>query len=240
VGDLSAVTAPHAEPWQSGSAVLLSMSTVYNRIAGRSLDRLAALSDGIFAVAMTLLVLDVRVPAETVAHVHSERQLWHALAALAPQLVAYLLSFTMLGTFWLGQQTHLNHFVGVDRQLAWIHLGFLAGVTLLPFSTSLLAQFTTMRTAIGWYWLNLLLLGLMLAASIGYAGRAGLLKAETTTEERRALRQRIVLAQVLYGCAALLCLVHPYVSVGALIVVQAYFVFSPSIRLRRTRNADRS
>jgi uncharacterized membrane protein len=40
------------------------------------------------------------------------------LAALAPQLVAYLLSFTMLGTFWLGQQTQLNHFVGVDRHLA--------------------------------------------------------------------------------------------------------------------------
>ncbi len=209
------------------------MTTIYNRIAGRSPDRLAALSDGIFAVAMTLLVLDVRVPAETIAHVHSERQLWHALGALAPQLVAYLLSFTMLGTFWLGQQTQLNHFVGVDRHLAWIHLGFLAAVTLVPFSTSLLARFTELRTAIVWYWLNLLLLGLMLAASLGYAGRAGLFKAETTSGERRALRQRVVLAQVLYGCATLLCLVHPYVSVGALILVQAYFVVSPSIRRRR-------
>ena len=46
-------------------------------------------------------------------------------------------------------------------------------------------------------------------------------------------RQRIILAQVLYGCAALLCLVHPYVSVGALILVQAYFVFSPPIGRRR-------
>jgi uncharacterized membrane protein len=108
-------------------------------------------------------------------------------------------------------------------------------VTLVPFSTSLLAQFTELRTAIGWYWLNLLLLGLMLAASIGYAGRAGLFKAETTTEERRALRQRIILAQALYGCAALLCLVHPYVSVGALILAQAYFVFSPSTWRRRPR-----
>jgi uncharacterized membrane protein len=211
------------------------MSTTYNRIAGNNLDRLSALSDGIFAVAMTLLVLVVRVPAETIAQVHSEGELWHALGALAPQLVAYLLSFTMLGTFWLGQQTQLNHLDGVDRNLAWIHIGFLAGVTLLPFSTSLLAEFAELRTAVGVYWLNLLLLGLMLAASIGYAGRAGRFKPETTGPERRALRRRIVVAQVLYGGAALLCLVDPYVSIGALILAQAYFVFSPNTPLRRRR-----
>jgi uncharacterized membrane protein len=54
------------------------MSNLYNRIQGRSLERLAALSDGIFAVAMTLLVLDLRLP--TAAQAHSERDLLMALA----------------------------------------------------------------------------------------------------------------------------------------------------------------
>ena len=61
----------------------------YDLIAGRSLDRLAALSDGIFAVAMTLLVLDLRVPARE-AH-GSETALWHALTGLGPQFLTYFM-----------------------------------------------------------------------------------------------------------------------------------------------------
>lgn len=61
------------------------MGTSYNRFAGQDLGRMAALSDGVFAVAMTLLVLDLRVPA--VAAVQSERDLWQALVALAPHLI---------------------------------------------------------------------------------------------------------------------------------------------------------
>jgi uncharacterized membrane protein len=58
------------------------MPSGYNRIAGQSAERLAALSDGVFAVAMTLLVLDLRGPAA--AAVHGERDLWRAVAALGP------------------------------------------------------------------------------------------------------------------------------------------------------------
>jgi uncharacterized membrane protein len=58
------------------------MSTSYNQIAGQSVERLAALSDGIFAVAMTLLVLDLRTPAKEA--IRTEQDLWHALAAMSP------------------------------------------------------------------------------------------------------------------------------------------------------------
>ncbi len=109
------------------------MTTTYNQIAGRSVERLAALSDGIFAVAMTLLVLDLRAPA--VEAVHSEHDLWRALLALAPRLVMYMMSFMTLGIFWLGQQTQLNHLERSDRSLSWIHLAFLFLVSLTPFST---------------------------------------------------------------------------------------------------------
>ncbi len=76
------------------------MSSPYNRFAGQSLDPLRALSDGVFAVAMTLLVLDLRVP---LGVAHSNHELWHALSGLGPRLAAYVLSFTMLGIFWLAQ-----------------------------------------------------------------------------------------------------------------------------------------
>lgn len=60
------------------------MNSSYNRIAGQNAERLAALSDGVFAVAMTLLVLHLHVPAAEA--IHSERDLWHALVALSPRL----------------------------------------------------------------------------------------------------------------------------------------------------------
>jgi uncharacterized membrane protein len=62
--------------------------THYNRIAGQSVERLAALSDGVFAVAMTLLVLDLRAP--TVDTIHSDHDLWHAVVALSPRLLMYV------------------------------------------------------------------------------------------------------------------------------------------------------
>jgi hypothetical protein len=101
----------------------------YNRIAGQSVERLAALSDGVFAVAMTLLVVDLRAPAAEL--VHSEQDLWRVLVALAPRLAMYLMSFMTLGIFWVGQQTQLNHLERSSRSLTWIHLTFLLEVTIV-------------------------------------------------------------------------------------------------------------
>src|SRR6201986_4700199 len=115
------------------------MATLYNLIQGRNLERLAALSDGIFAVERTLLVLDIHIP--TAEHIHSERELLLALDALGPQWIAYGMSFLTLGIFWAGQQTQLNHIVEGTRDLTWIHLAFLFAITFMPLSTRLLAEF---------------------------------------------------------------------------------------------------
>ena len=90
--------------------------TVYNRIAAQDLGRIAALSDGIFAFAMTVLVLEIHIPDS--AGIHTEAALWAGLAALAPRIVTWLLSLMTLGIFWVGQQTHLNQLSRADRDLA--------------------------------------------------------------------------------------------------------------------------
>src|SRR5262245_56476525 len=101
------------------------MSTVYNRIAGQNLERLAALSDGIFAVAMTLLVLDLRIPdvPEGLSPATVEGYLMDKLGTLSLRFLPYFMSFLTLGIFWVGQQTQLNHFARSDRNLAWIQIG---------------------------------------------------------------------------------------------------------------------
>jgi uncharacterized membrane protein len=204
------------------------MSTTYNQFAGQSLERLSALSDGVFAIAMTLLVLNVGVPAS--GAIHSEHDLWHALVDLAPRLIAYLLSFLTLGIFWVGQQTQLNHFTRSDRNLTWIQIGFLLTVSIMPFSTGLLAEFITYRIAIVVYWLNILLLGAALFTSWWYASRAKLVKDEVTVEMRDAVERRIVVAQALYALGTLLCLVSTYLSIAVIVLVQLNYVIAPRIR----------
>jgi uncharacterized membrane protein len=192
--------------------------TSYNRIAGQSIERLAALSDGIFAVAMTLLVLDLRVPAQAI--VHSDGDLAQALMGMAPQLVTYLMSFLTLGIFWVGQQTQLNYLERGDRSLVWAHLGFLFAVSLMPFSTRLLGDFPSYRLALVLYWVNLLLLGAALYVSWMCAQNLALTKADTPPEIVHAVRRRIVVYQSLYALGALLCVLGTYWSIGFIVLVQ--------------------
>jgi uncharacterized membrane protein len=202
------------------------MATAYNRIAGQNVERLAALSDGIFAFAMTLLVLDLRVPA--LEAVHDERDLWHGLAALSPRLLMYMMTFMTLGIFWVGQQTQLNHLERSNIRLSWIHIAFLFFVTIAPFSTALLAEFTAYRIALIAYWLNILCLGTALYVSWGCAMRSGLVKDDMPPEVPAAVCRRIVIAQSLYALGALLCVVSTYWSIAFIVLVQLYYALAPS------------
>jgi uncharacterized membrane protein len=201
------------------------VTTAYNRIAGQSVERLAALSDGVFAFAMTLLVLDLRVPA--IEAVHSERDLRHGLIALSPRLIMYMMSFMTLGIFWVGQQTQLNHLERSNIRLSWIHLGFLFFVGITPFSTALLAEFTVYRIALIAYWLNLLCLGAALYVSWGCATRSKLVKKDIAPEVPAAVCSRIMIAQALYAFGASLCIISTYWSIAFIVLVQLGYALAP-------------
>jgi uncharacterized membrane protein len=205
----------------------------YTRLAGLSLGRLSALSDGIFAVVMTLLVLDLHAPAR--AAVHTQGDLGAALGRLWPAIVAYLMSFLTLGIFWIAQQVQLDNDIRGDRNLTWLHLGFLLGVSLMPFSTALLSRFIDDRLALIVYWANLLLVGGMLLACWRYARRAGLLvPGAGGAGGAFALNQRrIVRAQALYALAAAACVISTYVSITVLVALQLDSAVSPRWGLLR-------
>jgi uncharacterized membrane protein len=215
------------------------MTPTYRQFSGQNLARLGALSDGIFAVAMTLLVLNIGVPAVTVLHAQeplwangawqSEGQLWSTLAPLAPQLLTYFMSFLTLGIFWAGQQTQLNFFARSDHRLTWIHLGFLLVVVLMPFSTAFLASYITYRLPMAIYWLNLLLLGGLLFVSLKYARHAGLLNPDATNQMLTAGERRIVVYQLLYAGACLLCVFNTYLAIACLVLLQLNSVILPPI-----------
>jgi len=207
------------------------MKFSYNQIAGQNAERLAAMSDGIFAVAMTLLLLELRVLARDL--VHSEADLRHALALLSPQLLVYVMSFITLGIFWVGQQTQLNHLARSDRELTWIHLTFLFAVTLMPFSTRLLIEFLAYRTALLAYWANILALGVVLYASWGHATKAGLVKEDIPANVPPAICRRILIGQSLYAFGALLCVFNTYWSIAFIVLVQLNYAIGLRFRKKR-------
>ncbi|MBI2688110.1 MAG: DUF1211 domain-containing protein [Acidobacteria bacterium] len=193
----------------------------YDSFAGQNAARLAALSDGVFSIAMTLLVLDLRAPA--VEAIHNDAELWRALIALGPRLMMYIVTFLTLGIFWVGQQTQLNHLARANRSLSWIHIVFLFFVSITPFSTNLMAQYTSFRVALIAYWANIVFLGLTLYISWICAVREGLVDSGVPLEISDGIKRRIVVSQSLYAFGALLCIVNPYWSLAVFVVVQLNF-----------------
>jgi uncharacterized membrane protein len=129
-------------------------------------SRIAALVDGIFAVAMTLLVLDLKLPEGL--KMSSDAEVWRQLLELTGRFSTYTLSFIVLGTFWIGHHS-LFHFVRkVNRGLLWLNLLFLLFITLLPFSTNLLSGHTNLQIPIVVYGINLLLISSVSLLQLGY------------------------------------------------------------------------
>jgi len=205
---------------------------VYNEVAGTSLFRLTAISDGIFAVGMTLLVLGLAVPA--VEAVKTEGDLARQLGDLLPAIVTYFMSFLTLGIFWVGQQTQLSEVLRANRAYTWIHLAFLLSVTLVPFSTQLLARFHWSRIALLVYWLNIMVMGTVLLIGAEYAGRAGLFPKEAAPRLLRLVRRRVYGAQGLYLAGLLLSVIDTHWSIGFIVAIQLNFVFAPPIPFLRS------
>jgi uncharacterized membrane protein len=131
--------------------------------------RLEALTDGIFAVAMTLLVIELKVPEN--AHIETAGQLVDVLVHLIPKFIAWLISFFVLAIFWVSHH-RLFHFVRhVDGKLSWLTIGYLACVSMMPFSSALTGEFGGALISQFFYSTNMALLGIMALLKSRYVHR---------------------------------------------------------------------
>jgi TMEM175 potassium channel family protein len=112
----------------------------------RSPDRVVFLSDGVFAIVLTILVLEIKVP-----HDLSQDSFRHALAELRPTLVAWIISFLITAMFWVAHRDIFARVRFVNRDLVWLNLLFLLPAALLPFAASLLGEYPDNRVALQLY-----------------------------------------------------------------------------------------
>ncbi len=126
---------------------------------GLTKTRIEALTDGVFAIAMTLLILEIKVPVVEHSMLH---ELPRRLFELWPKYISYVISFVMLGVYWIGHHNQFHVIRRSDRTLLWINILFLMVISFLPFSTALLGEYATERIATEIYGINLIVIGLLL------------------------------------------------------------------------------
>src|SRR5579884_2238318 len=124
-------------------------------------SRLAAFSDAVFAIAMTILVLDLR-PPPLPTH-PSDRAVWHALA-LWHDYAGFVISFLVVGSYWAAHHRAFRHVVRWDGALVWLNLLLLLGVTFVPFATAVFEDYEGARPAVLVYAATLAAVGLVWAA----------------------------------------------------------------------------
>jgi uncharacterized membrane protein len=194
-------------------------------------------SDGVIAVAITLLVLDIHVP-----EVGGRESLLHALADNWPHYAAYAVSFLTIGIIWINHHAMITRLERADHSILILNLLLLMTIALLPFATELMAAYLRadrgQNLAAGVYSGAFLLMALAFAALNRHIllDRAHMLSAELPLAERRRILSRSVSGLGPYLLATILAVVSPYITLaicGALAVFYALPIASGTARGHR-------
>lgn len=182
---------------------------------GKEPLRLVALSDGLFATVLTLLVLDLRIPDALNA---SSVNMMVFIKWLGPHLFSYLLTFLVAGTYWLAHHRDFDHVVHYDRGLLGYNLLFLLFIGLLPFTTATISLGGFKVNTYPFYWAiyagNIILAGIMLNLTWNYALSHGLVAPETTRQQCRQITIRQYVTPVVFLISIMVEYLFPKVVLG--------------------------
>jgi len=184
--------------------------------------RFESFSDGVFAFAITLLVLGFMLPAFKA--VPTETELRHAILQLWPNLIAYALSFGVIGIMWQNHHALFRVVTRIDRKLVALNLLLLAGTVIIPFATTVLGTYPTMHSSTFLYGALLSYTGtiynIMLNYLIATKAFAHTVPRETLVESRRAY----LIGTLTYYIAMLLALWMPVLSFAAYVATAIYYL----------------
>ncbi|WP_292517375.1 TMEM175 family protein [Methanoculleus sp.] len=189
-------------------------------------NRMEALTDGIFAFAMTLLVISLDIPAG--AHDLSNAAILAMLADYLPDFYHYFLAFFILASFWIAHHAQVDRLRHIDRRVLWINIATLMFVALVPFSVSLIGDYPDETFAAVFFELNLLLIGLIFAAQWWYAAHNSRL-VHPGTDVRRANR-RVMVVPAVSVIAILLALAGWTWSTATYALIPLVMLFLPPSR----------
>ena len=213
---------------------------------GLSTSRIEALTDGIFAVAMTLLVFGITVPAlETVTKAQADpvavllREQWVGL-------LVYALSFALLGVYWVGLHAQFQYIKRANRSLLWINILILLLISFIPFTTSFLGQYAEYHpvpvyglhiySAVIFYGAHIVAIGAVIYFHWWYAMRTPLIAGPRVDRHMvRAAANRILFAPVISLIAIVCSFITPIASLICFALIPIVYIFPSHIDLHWTR-----
>ena len=192
--------------------------------------RIEGLSDAVFAIVMTLLVLDIRIP---VMKMDTEQGIWLSLLHIGPKILTFILSFSVAGQFWSIFINQFNYLHTSDRNENIIALIYLLFVSLLPFSTS---EHLWSRVAVGFYVFNIVLILSFHTLHWFYSYHAGLVKADGSQAPaiHKAIMKRARAAFCAYSIVIVFCFFDSYLALSGTILVHIIFTFSGFIAVLKS------
>ena len=192
------------------------------RRRGFRTGRLEAFSDGVFAIAVTLLVLDIGVSANAGQH------LLHSVVGLWPSYLAYVASFSTIGAAWLAHNAITEYLERADAAFVRLNLLLLLLVSFLPFPTRLVAQYihqdSAERVAVTFYGICFMLTSTFLLVLWRYALRAHLVRPDAGDEEIGLLTDRLTPGLAGYAVLIVSGLFLPIIAVVGYLAVALYYI----------------
>jgi uncharacterized membrane protein len=185
-------------------------------------NRLEAFSDGVFAIAITLLILEIKVPPIA--------DLGNGLLQLWPSYLAYAISFVVIGAIWINHHTMFDWIDRVDQKLLLLNTLHLMFIAFLPFPTAVFAEALhsglNQSTAVAFYSGTLTVIGIFVTVMWHYASRHREFLNESISPDRaRVIGRRFLIGPAGYALATILAFVNPWISIALFIGLNAYFLW---------------
>jgi len=191
---------------------------------GLEKNRLEALIDGVFAVALTLLVLDIKLP-DNIASA-SNAALWGRLLELERHFVIYVISFAVIGVYWINQHIQFHYVSRTNRKLIWINLLYLLLISFLPFATDLIGDHKDLVLPCEIYGLALLALSGVSHGHLEYLARhPALASSELTPAVVSVIRRRILVFTLVPLLSMGLAFTSTHLALYAYVLLLAAHVF---------------
>ena len=190
-----------------------------NPLSNFSTFRLETLEDGVFAIAMTLLVLNLKVPAKL------DNSLLKAILQIWPDLITFFGSFILLGVFWFGHRAALHFVKHADHIFHWLELILLMFVSIVPFSASLISKYYNEQAAIIIYGTNLIAIGITLTIQWYYASNNyRLIDSQVPKTVINFAKIRSIFAPVAYSIAVLLSFIDLKISLILFTIIPVLYI----------------
>jgi uncharacterized membrane protein len=171
-----------------------------------SMERIVFFSDAVFAIAITLLALEIRLPVD--AAELTDRELWSSLLAIWPKYLSFMISFLVVGSFWMGHHRRFRFIKRYDNRLLFLNLLLMMAIAFIPFPTAIISE-SGNRTATIFYALTIASTGLLSALLWWYASHGSRLTDKLDPLQHRRSMFYALVTPAIFLASIGVAFIHP-------------------------------